>query len=86
MLKESKDFIVRARCSAELKKRVLAFAERFGIEEADVIRLSLDDYIARNETAPALEFKRPAVVKTQQAIEAAVDVAKSRKRGVNLKP
>ena len=85
MLKESKDFVVRARCSAELKKRVTAFAERFGIEEADVIRMSLEDYIARNETAPALEFKRPAIIKAK-ALDAAVDVAKSRKRAVNPKP
>lgn len=86
MIKESKGSVVRARCSVELKQRVIAFAERFGIEEADVIRMSLEDYIERNEAAPALEFKRPAIVKVQQVLETAVDVARSRKRAANPKP
>jgi len=92
MIKESKDSVIRARCTAELKTRVVSFAERFGIEEADVLRLALDDYIARNEKADALEFKRPAISRapTQeskgQALGAAVDLAKSRKRAANPKP
>lgn len=92
MIKDYKVSVVRARCTPELKKRVLDFAERFGIEEADVVRMALDDYVERNKDAEQLKVFQPAIVRVvattakAQAVEAAVDVAKSRKRAANLKP
>ena len=66
MIRESKGAVVRARCSEELKKRVADFATRFGIEEADVVRFSLEDYIGRNHDADHLEFRRADLVRIKR--------------------
>lgn len=86
MIKESKGSVVRARCSVELKNRVIAFAERFGVDEADVIRFALDEYIETHKDAEQLTVTRAAVLRLPAAVEAAVDVAKSRKRAANPRP
>lgn len=48
-----KTAVIRARCTPELKARVLAYAERMGLEEADIIRIAVQDYINRADSAPA---------------------------------
>jgi tetrahydromethanopterin S-methyltransferase subunit A len=45
----SKADVIRARCSADLKRRVVALADRIGLEEADIIRLAVTDYLNRHE-------------------------------------
>lgn len=45
-----KDSVIRARCSTELKERVMRAAERLGLEEADILRMAVVDYLNRHDT------------------------------------
>jgi len=42
--------VIRARCDQALKDRVIALAARAGLEEADIIRLAVTDYLARHDS------------------------------------
>lgn len=51
--------VLRARCTAELKQRLLRVAQRNPVSRdmADHIRLAVEEYISRNEPAdPMREF------------------------------
>lgn len=45
-----KDAVIRARCDVDLKARVAALAARMGLEEADIVRLAVRDYLNRHST------------------------------------
>lgn len=45
-----KDAVIRARCSSILKQRVLGLASRLGLEEADIVRVAVTDYLNRTES------------------------------------
>lgn len=44
-----KPAIIRARCSLALKKRVKRQAKRFDLEESDIVRMALVEYLDRHE-------------------------------------
>lgn len=74
-----KDAVIRARCSAQLKARVLEVAERLGLEEADIVRLAVTDYLNRHETggttATLTLAGRPEPTATPKEVAAAIAVA-----------
>lgn len=47
-----KTSVIRARCSPELKERVLRYAAQMGLEEADIVRTAVQDYLNRAESTP----------------------------------
>ncbi len=42
-----KSDVIRARCDSTLKSGVAAFAARVGLEEADIVRMAVVDYLAK---------------------------------------
>lgn len=44
-----KSSVIRARCDDALKARVLRAAQRMGVEEADIVRLAVMDYLHRHD-------------------------------------
>lgn len=95
MSDESKGSVVRARCSADLKSRVSKFASDFGTDEAEIIRMALEEYMDRNKDAESLSIvpPRPPTLKRvvpnrklETASEAAIGVSQVRKPSSNRRP
>lgn len=65
---------LRARCDADLKSRVLKFAERFRTDEAHIIRLAVEDYLERgNESASLPEpYKKKALPPKKASLDVTV--------------
>lgn len=89
-----KDAVIRARCSTELKERVAQAAARLGLEEADIVRMAVVDYLNRHDTegptatltiqgpissAHAATKSAPARI-VDMALRAEVDAAHRRQR------
>lgn len=58
MSDESKASYVRARCTEEFKKKVEEFALDFGSSEGEIVRLALEEFIARNEAAQSIPIPK----------------------------
>ena len=59
MAPPTKFTVIRARCDAGLKRRVDQFCEATGLSEADIVRLAVNDYLARARNPEAAGISMP---------------------------
>jgi len=64
-----KDEVILAKCSPELKAELVAFGERFGINESQLVRMAVQEYLDAHENADELKIRtRTAHVQTESPV------------------